>query len=138
MPVKFEQNRIGQTTQNFLTENEKMVSHFDKLLTPFWKTFLWLKQFFDAKLLIKRLSSFSVPKTSKHSPTCVTRLKVAPNMADPISLNEEVVALKPSTDHWVIPEIRCTSPQKAQNSQKFNQQLTFGKKKKLSSFWLQW
>ena len=35
---------------------------FDKALMPFWKTFLWLKQLFNAKLLISRLPSFSVPK----------------------------------------------------------------------------
>ena len=32
------------------------------MLTPFWKTFLWLKQLCDAKILIQRISSFSVPK----------------------------------------------------------------------------
>ena len=29
---------------------------------PFWNMFLCLKQMFDAKILIKRLPSFSVPK----------------------------------------------------------------------------
>ena len=44
MLVKFEQNRMVQTTQNFKL--------FDKVVTPFWKTFLWLKQLFDARILI--------------------------------------------------------------------------------------
>ena len=35
---------------------------FDIVLTPFWKMFLLLKQKFDAKLLVERLLSFSVPK----------------------------------------------------------------------------
>ena len=50
----------------FLTENRY---NFLTVLTPFWKTFLWLKQLFDAKILIQRLSSFSVPKL-RHSDTC--------------------------------------------------------------------
>ena len=51
----------------FLTK--KWLTIFDKKLTPFWKTFLWLKQLFDAKILIQRLSSFRVPKL-RHSDTC--------------------------------------------------------------------
>ena len=78
---------------------------FDKALTPFWKTFLQVKHLFDAKLLISTPPSFSVPQitvvqtinfhttvfqcsTNYGSSTRVTRLKVAPNMAIPISLNE--------------------------------------------------
>ena len=45
----------------FLTK-KKWLTIFYKVLTPFWKMFLWMKQLFDARLLIKRLSSFSVPK----------------------------------------------------------------------------
>ena len=88
MLVKFEQNRVVQTIQNFVLFDKKWLTIFDKVLTPRWKTFLWLKQLFDAKILIQRLSSFSVPKFW-HSDTC-NRLKVAPNMADPISLNENL------------------------------------------------
>ena len=62
MLVKFEQNRIVLTTQRVVLFDKKWLTMFDKVLTPFWKTFLWLKQLFDAKLLIQRLSSFSVPK----------------------------------------------------------------------------
>ena len=34
---------------------------FEKAFTPFWKTFLWHKQWFDVKVLIERLSYFIVP-----------------------------------------------------------------------------
>ena len=62
MLVKFEQNCTVGTIQNVVFFDKKWLSIFDKVLTPFWKTFLWLKQLFDAKILIQRLSSFSVPK----------------------------------------------------------------------------
>ena len=53
MLVKFEQNRMVQTTQNFelLYKKPGFYNHFDKELTPFWKTFLLLKLLFNAKLL---------------------------------------------------------------------------------------
>ena len=72
----------------FLTK--KWLTIFDKVLTPFWKTFLWLKQLLDAlKYWFKdyHLSHLSVFQ-NYDSRTRVTRLKVAPNMADSISLNE--------------------------------------------------
>ena len=50
--------------------------------------FLWLKQLFDAKLLILETIIFQCPP-NYGNPTRVTRLKVEPNMADPISLNEK-------------------------------------------------
>ena len=31
---------------------KKWLTNFDKALTPFWKMFLWLKLFFDSKLLM--------------------------------------------------------------------------------------
>ena len=62
MLVKFEQNRMVWTIRNFVLFNKKWLTIFDKVLTPFWKTFLWFKQLFDAKTLIQRLSSFSAPK----------------------------------------------------------------------------
>ena len=52
MLMKFEQNRIVQAIQNFELFDKKWLTIFDKVLTPFWKTFLWLKQLFDAKILI--------------------------------------------------------------------------------------
>ena len=51
-----------QTIQNLELFYKKWLTIFDKVLTLFSKMFLWLKQLFDAKLLIQRLSSFSVPK----------------------------------------------------------------------------
>ena len=62
MLVKYDQNRVVQTIQNFVLFDKKWLTIFDKVLTPRWKTFPWLKQLFDAKILIQRLSSFSVPK----------------------------------------------------------------------------
>ena len=44
--VEFEQ------IPNFDLFDKKCLTIFDKVLTPFWKTFLWLKQLFDAKLLV--------------------------------------------------------------------------------------
>ena len=52
MLVEFEQNRMVQTIQNCEIFDIKWLTIFDKVLTPFWKTFLCLKQFFDAKLLL--------------------------------------------------------------------------------------
>ena len=58
MLVEFEQNRMVQTMQNFdlfdkkKKKKKKELTIFDKALMPFWKTFLWLTQLFDAKLLM--------------------------------------------------------------------------------------
>ena len=35
---------------------QKWLTIFDKVLAPFWKMFLWMKQLFDAKLLIKKIT----------------------------------------------------------------------------------
>ena len=88
MLVKFDQNRMVRTVQNFDLFDEKWLTIFDKGLTPFWKTFLCLKQLFDDKPLSQILYHLSVFKKFG-SPTRVTRLKVAPNIADPTSLNEK-------------------------------------------------
>ena len=40
MLVKFEQNRIVQTVQNFDLFDKKGFTIFDKASTPFWKMFL--------------------------------------------------------------------------------------------------
>ena len=50
MLVKFEQNCMVQTIQNFELFDKKWLTIFDQVLTPFWKMFLSLKQLFDAKL----------------------------------------------------------------------------------------
>ena len=52
MLVKFEQNIMVRTIQNFELFDKKWLTIFDKVLTPFWKTLLWLKQWFDPNLLI--------------------------------------------------------------------------------------
>ena len=38
--VKFEQNRMVRTKQNFVFFDTKRLTIFDKVLTPFWETFL--------------------------------------------------------------------------------------------------
>ena len=38
--VKFEQNRMVRTIQNFVLLDKKWLTIFDKVLTPFWETFL--------------------------------------------------------------------------------------------------
>ena len=40
MPLKFEQNCVVRTVQNFERFDKKWLIIFDKVLTPFWKTFL--------------------------------------------------------------------------------------------------
>ena len=81
MLVKFEQNRMVWTIQSFVLYDKKWLKFFDKVLMPVWKMFLWLKQLFDAKILIQRQSSFKVPKILALA---------SPNMADLISLNENL------------------------------------------------
>ena len=46
MLVKFEQNRMVQNIPNFELFDKKKI--FDKVLTPFWKSSMYLKQLFDA------------------------------------------------------------------------------------------
>ena len=62
---------------------EKWLTIFEKVLSPFWKMFLWYKQLFDYYILIKRLLSSIGPKIM-----AVRHLKPVSNMADPISLNK--------------------------------------------------
>ena len=40
--VKFEQNHVVRTIQDFELFDKKWLTIFDKVLMPFWKTFLWL------------------------------------------------------------------------------------------------
>ena len=93
MPVKFEQNAWSKLPEilSFLTLNWVFITIFDKEFTPFWKTFLQLKLFSNAKLSSLKTIIF-IFQCSKHygTPTLVTELKVASNMADPISLNENL------------------------------------------------
>ena len=39
MRVQLEHNRMVQTLQNFVLFDKKWLTIFDKVLTPFWKTF---------------------------------------------------------------------------------------------------
>ena len=108
MLVKFKQNRMVQTTRNFELLRQKtgfFKTIFDKALAPFWKTFLQLKQLFNAKLLISRLLSCQCSK-NYISPTRVTRLQVAPNMVDPISIKDSVSSLNFTcnfTKEYIVP-----------------------------------
>ena len=83
---------LVRTIQYFELFDKIWLTIFDKVMTPFCKTFLCLKQLFDAKTINLKTIIFQFQKKKKKkkkgSPTRVTRLKVALNMADPISLNE--------------------------------------------------
>ena len=67
MLVKFEQICVVQTTWNFELFDKKSVlkPFLTWAMTPFWKTFLKLKQLIYAKLLIWRLPSFSASKITE-------------------------------------------------------------------------
>ena len=68
MLVKFEQNQMVRNMQNFELCDRKpgfLELFFVKAFTPFWKTFLKLKQLLNTKLLICRLPSFSVPNIAE-------------------------------------------------------------------------
>ena len=63
MLVKFEQIRTVVEIQSF-----ELFGIFEKVLTPFWKRFLWHQPFFDAKVLIKRLVSlFAIRHVVQHA-----------------------------------------------------------------------
>ena len=52
MLVKFERNCMVRNVQNLELFDRMWLTIFDNVLMPIWKMFLWLKQVFDAKLLI--------------------------------------------------------------------------------------
>ena len=95
-----------QTTQNFELFDQKKKKKkkkkrsfktiFNKALIPFWKTFLYLKQLFNAKLLITINFQTTIFQCSKQYDSLidVTRLKVAPNMADSINTKDADSRLK--------------------------------------------
>ena len=82
MLVEFKQNRFVRTIKNFelfdkKREKKKTQTHTKRgFLNHFWQTV-------DAIM-----EHVPVTETIDNSPTRETRLKVVPNMADPISLNE--------------------------------------------------
>ena len=96
--MTFDQNRVVRNIQNFKHFFfQKWLTSFDKVLTPFWKAFESLKQFFDAEIF-NILASKNCIKLKfklihlllfqKIRPPHATSLKNVPNMADSISPNE--------------------------------------------------
>ena len=87
--VKFQQNRMVQTIQNFVLFDKKYLTIFDSvdaILEDVSVTKTIVRcQIIDLKTFICQCSK------NYGSPTRVTRLKVAPNMVDAISLNENLV-----------------------------------------------
>ena len=79
-PKRCIKNELQHAISFFLSK-KKWLTVFDKALMLFWKTCLHLKQLFDARLLIWKQPSFSVPKIT-------VLLEVAPTMTDLISLKE--------------------------------------------------
>ena len=53
-----------KNVQNFKFFLIKWLAIFEKVLTPFWKTFMRHKQLFDAGILIERLYSLIVTNIS--------------------------------------------------------------------------
>ena len=91
--MKFEQNRMVRTIQNNVLFDKKMVSNFwqsvDAILEDVsaTETIIWCLNI-NLKTIIFQCSK------NYGSPTRVTRLKVPPNIADSISLNENLPSLK--------------------------------------------
>ena len=94
-------NMLKKFESNFMVQNYKIRAFsikpdflktiFDKALRPFWKTFLLLKELFNGDVLIFN-TIFQCSKNCD-SPTRVTRLIVAPNMADPTSMEHPLSSL---------------------------------------------
>ena len=82
MLVKFEQNRMVRTIQIFEVFDKKWLFIFDKV-------YCGRRFCVDAKLFINTKTIIFQCSKKYASPTRVTSLNVAPNMADPISLNEK-------------------------------------------------
>ena len=61
---------------------QKRITIFEKVLTPFWKTFLWYKQLCNAKVFINYTTTIFHCSKKYGNTTRVTSLKVAPNIAD--------------------------------------------------------
>ena len=107
---EIKQNCTVQTKWNLELFDKKTGSFktiFDKALTLFWKTFLWLKQLFSAKQLISRLQSFSVPKITVVR-IRLTRLKVKRREPHP-RLQDHV---GPISEKWRWPTSFCPSRQR--------------------------
>ena len=80
----------GPDYTNFWALWLKMVNHFLPSVDALLEDVSGLKHLFDAKLINSKTIIFKCSENyGRPSPTRVTRLNVAPNMADPISLNEK-------------------------------------------------
>ena len=86
MLVEFEQNSMFQNIQIFWLFDKNWLTIFDKVLMPFWKTFQ-TETIVRCLTINLKIITFHCSK-NYGSPTRATRLKVAPSMEDPISLNE--------------------------------------------------
>ena len=79
MLVKFEQNGMVQNIKKLELFGKKWLTIFEKVLTPFLKNFS--VTLLDATVIFHCSKNYG-------SPTRITWLKVAPNMVDPISINQ--------------------------------------------------
>ena len=89
--MKFEQNRMVQTTRNFeiLDKNQVFYNHFWQRVDAI------LEDVSVAEIIvlccITNLKTIIIQCSKNYGiPTLITRLNVAPNMADTISLNENL------------------------------------------------
>ena len=94
--AKFEPSRMVRIAQNFElfdTEPSLLTTILDRVLTPFCKTFLYLKQLFNSLTVNVQTTIFQCYKIFV-SPARVNRLKVATNMADLTSIKYSISSLK--------------------------------------------
>ena len=102
MLVKFEQNRMTQTTRNFelLTKKYKCFFFLFFFFNHFWQSVGILEDVSVVETIVECWNIYFFQATSSQccknngSPTSVTRLKVAPNMTDVTSIKYAVSSLK--------------------------------------------
>ena len=111
---------------SFLQKAVSHVKHSDISWAPFWKRFLQVKQFHDAKVVNTRLPSFVIPK-NYGSLTHETRIKDVVNMNDLIWLLTTVRTLKEAKLVLMLKMLK----QKLENKTKTKQKKTKKKKKQL-------
>ena len=118
--IRFWTKRYPKFEPLRMVQNEHILSFLTK--TEFFKTLFCqgsdntlqdgsvVETIVECKLLIFRLLSFSVPNKNYGSPTRVTMLKVAPNMADatsmkhPVSILNNIIVTKtmPLQSLWLL------------------------------------
>ena len=73
--VKLEQNLTVGNIHDFEFFGKKLLTIFEKVLTPFWKTFLQQKQLFDVKVLkdyhLSLLQKLQLSVTCNQVKTCI-------------------------------------------------------------------